>query len=274
MLGGAGPKSLYSPAQRPHTFMSTWLSWSHTRLPSLGRLLLPSALGQNFAVWIDFKNLIKNLLRWETPSSAWEWVVYPAGPCKRLYREVQTGHIPSRQAGGGRGGHRGGTASGEPACCCEVQWPQGMDRCLLSDLAVLVEGGASPGCWLLPAPAARHGAGTGLVGILGAGGALPQAVLLAAPSRPQWKGVQEGAGQFPGCLGAAEWISRPWGPVCHQPPLSRRRGAAGLSLPWNSRRIQRVAPSPHRAEGCGWEITNPSSFGFLSVQKYPGLLAL
>lgn len=60
----------------------------------------------------------------------------------------------------------------------------------------------------------------------------------------------------------------------NQSPLSRRRGAAGLLLSWNSCRIQRVAPSPHMAEGCSWEkITNPSFFDFPSLQRSPRFLA-
>lgn len=35
-----------------------------------------------------------------------------------------------------------------------------------------------------------------------------------------------------------------------------------------------MAPSPHTAEGCSWEITNPRSFDFLSLQKSHRFLAL
>lgn len=41
--------------------------------------------------------------------------------------------------------------------CWEMRRPQGMDRRLLSDLAMLVEGRISPGCGLLPAQTAESG---------------------------------------------------------------------------------------------------------------------
>lgn len=110
----------------------------------------------------------------------------------QLYRGAQTGHIPSRQAGRGTGGHRGGTASGEPACCCKVQWPQGMDRRLLSDLAMLVEGGASPGFRLLPAPAARHGSWHRAGWDFGSWGSTPTICPTGSSIRATVKGGQEG----------------------------------------------------------------------------------
>lgn len=80
---------------------------------------------------------------------------------------VRTGHVPSRPTGRGTSGHTGGTASAERRLLCrEMQWPQGTDRRLLSDLAVPVEGGISVCCGLLLAPAAEpggcHRAGLGL----------------------------------------------------------------------------------------------------------------
>lgn len=125
-------------------------------------------------------------------------VAVPGGSANKSCPQPTCGH-------GYRGVHRwhglgGDTVSCAGRCGSPRGWTDVSSQiwlCWLKDVSLLAAGYCQPKQLSLVAV-------TGLVWILRAGGALPQAVLLAVPLGLQQKGVEEGAGQSLGCLGAAK----------------------------------------------------------------------
>lgn len=168
----------------------------------------------------------------------------PTLTCRRGYRWAK--------------GQRG--PSGRPfVLCWETRWPQGMRRRLLSDLAVLVEGSISASYRLCQPRRLGLAALTGLVWIFRSWGSTPTSHPASDSIEVVAEGAQKGRWAVPGSFGS-DWANlQAFGVHLPLPsPWWEKGGAEGLLFPWNSHRIQRVAPSPHRAEGRGCkEITNP-----------------